>query len=135
MRVIPWQRGAAWRTETTIAGKTIRLAFRYQARNGFWYMRVLDTSDDVIISGVKMVRNYKLLYRVQDDRLPEGQFVVATQSQEPGRFDFIPAENPDNDDTTPRAYLVFLSPDEAVGFPPDVVDADADADLIWSLVP
>lgn len=69
--------------ETALDGRTYRLLFRWNSREGFWYLTLSDLDDVPIAASLKLVPGAALLRHVTDfDRRPPGElFMVGT----PGR--------------------------------------------------
>jgi len=72
---------------TTIEGREFLLNFFYNQSEDVWYLSILDTNEIEILSGLKIVTNWLLLRRRKfDPRLPPGDFIAISSTDEPARF-------------------------------------------------
>lgn len=76
VRRIPWPDGPAWKQEVTIDGSVYRMRGRWNEIGEFWSFDLLTRSERPIVVGVKVVLGALLTFRLVDERLPSGAFVV-----------------------------------------------------------
>lgn len=57
-------------------GETFNFDFQFNRREGFWYFDLSDATGVPIRSGVKVVTEYSLLFRLRDLRRPAGELVT-----------------------------------------------------------
>jgi hypothetical protein len=77
--------------ETELDGTTYRLTFRWNAREGAWYLSVHDLEDQPLIPGRKLVCGAFLGRHARVEGQPPGQLLVintASPGRDPGRDDF-----------------------------------------------
>jgi len=69
--------------ENTLEGTTYRLTFRWNARDGYWYLHVADLNDNYIAVSRKLVPGAALLRHVVDytSRPPGELLVVGTPTR------------------------------------------------------
>ena len=65
-----------------------RVRVTWNERFGYWSLSIMEADETPIVMGLKMVENSLLLARVEDDRLPLGDLILARESGEPGRPSF-----------------------------------------------
>lgn len=76
---------------TSLENTTFTFVFKWNERDGAWYMSLLDGDGVPILTGRRIVINFPLLARVVDARRPAGELIAidTTNSKtEPGRDDF-----------------------------------------------
>jgi hypothetical protein len=67
----------SWTQETALDGRTYRLTFRWNTREGYWYLHIADTDDLMIASSLKLVPGALLLRHCVDyGRRPPGEIIV-----------------------------------------------------------
>lgn len=109
MVVLPFfqDRSSRFAYDIELAGELFRLYFSWNARETAWYMDIQDQNENNILTGIKMVPNYRLLeqYRAYA-ALPDGDFVVWDLNQNPitGGITF--------DNMGKRYQLLFFSSEE-----------------------
>ncbi len=64
------------RQRVTLDGVTIELVLSWNGREGRWYCTVLDSVGEIVVGGRKLVADWQVFRRVQDDRMPPGRFAV-----------------------------------------------------------
>lgn len=60
--------------KVTLDGQTFTLEFKWNIREEFWYMNLLNDDNVAIVSGIKIVTNWPLLRRVTNEERPLGDF-------------------------------------------------------------
>lgn len=86
--VIPTDTEAPFFTQRTRLGDSdYTLKFRYNFREERYYMDILDAEEVPIVLGVKLLTNWKIFRYYRDPRLPTGELIVTTLT---------------NDDTPPK---------------------------------
>lgn len=96
-----------YRQITTLDGVDYILNFRWNQREGRWYMTLSTASDGVIQGPVKVVADWPLVYPQQDPPLPPGTllaFDTTGEGIDPGLSDF-----------GTRVRLMYLDEDEVNG--------------------
>jgi len=113
-----------WLT-TELDGNPYRLRVLWNERGGYFALSLYTLADTPILQNVKMVKNYELIQRFADSRLPTGGMYFV---QENGS-----ALRPSFDDLATTHYLYYLQPDaEAQPVPVQLtVSADAQIGSIW----
>lgn len=78
----------AWNQQTTLENVPFRFRFRWNDRDGTYYMDLLDESENVIRAGVRLVVNFELLKRLVDGGRPPGFFLAfdARSNPQPPAF-------------------------------------------------
>jgi len=100
----PDQRGAFVMT-VNLDGVDFRLSFQYNSREGFWYFDLLDSSENVLRAGIKVVSNFPLLLRFRDvETRPEGELVSIDTRREP--------EDPGLSDLQVTSVFSYVDADE-----------------------
>ena len=81
-----------------------KLGFLYNTEGGFWTMTIWDEEDNLLLSGLKIVANYPLLFLHKNDSLPSGDFYceIADTQASIGRNSFSSEE----------AKLLYLTEEE-----------------------
>jgi hypothetical protein len=97
-RVPPAVEERSFVQETELDGTTYRLTFRWNVREGFWYVDVATTADVPIASGLKLVAGAFFLRRVAIPPRPAGDLMVTE----------TPTESSFGND----AVLLYLDEDE-----------------------
>jgi hypothetical protein len=78
---IPTTRGLpAYTQRTTLDGREYSLEFRWNERDGAWYMHLADAEGQHIRSGIRIVCRWPLLRRITDPRRPPGSIVAIGSS-------------------------------------------------------
>lgn len=63
--------------EVVLDGVSYKLEFKYNTRDEAWYLNILDPSDTILRSGIKVVNDWGLLIRWQDvDTRPQGEMIA-----------------------------------------------------------
>lgn len=78
-----------YKENVTLDGLQFELTFRYNLREGYWYLDVSDIEGTVIRYGLKLITNHPLLRTVKVDDRPPGQLVVVDPTEvglEAGRY-------------------------------------------------
>lgn len=86
MVIIPTFSDPFYTQITTLDGIPYLLNFRFNTREGAWYLQIATSENEVIAQGIKIVTNYRLLQKYADSRMPQGEMIC---------FSF------GNDDSTP----------------------------------
>lgn len=85
---------------------TYTLEFRWNDREGSWYMDLKTEDETPILSSVKVVVNFFLAARVNVANRPRGRFIA---------YDTTGQDlNPGLNDLGDRVVLVFLTPEEVL---------------------
>jgi hypothetical protein len=90
----------AYTQRTTLDGREYAFEFRWNDRDGAWYMHIADSDGQHIRSGIRIVLNWPLLRRVTDPRTPPGSIVAIDTSKQ----DLAPGL----DDLGARVKLLYL---------------------------
>lgn len=121
--VIPTERETRgnYSQRTVLDGREYLLLFRWNQREGRWYLTISDQDGAPIVSGVKIVVNFPLITnRIVDARRPPGE-IFAT--------DTTGADiDPGLDDLGSRVVLIYIDAADIPG--PVGVDISAPVDLI-----
>ena len=59
----------------SLDGVNYQLVFKYNGREDFWYFDILDTEDNPIRSGIKVVSNWPLLRLMKNEPRPPGELM------------------------------------------------------------
>jgi len=65
--------------EVELDGVEFKIDLRYNDRGSAWFMTILDTDDNVLRSGIKVVNDWPLLRLWKDSNRPEGEIVTVSQ--------------------------------------------------------
>ena len=65
-----------WDQLTTLDGTDYTLGFRYNAREGVYYMIIADNAGNVLNGGIKIVSDWLLMQDFNDPTLPPGDFMA-----------------------------------------------------------
>ena len=57
-------------------GLSFRFTFTFNGRSNDWHLDIAEENGTVIVSGIRLVVNWNLLGRKQDDRLPPGMLML-----------------------------------------------------------
>lgn len=90
MQIIPFKDPSAWREQIQLTGVIYFLQFTWNSLNEFWVMDILDSNEDPLVVGVKIVVNLSLLSPYTVQGLPSGDIVcqnIVGTSDDIGRFD------------------------------------------------
>ena len=82
---------SAYRQVITLEDSVYIFRTYYNTRDKAWYLDLLEQDETPIIYGLKLVINWGLLARYQDDRLPPGELItvdLAGDSNEVDRDNF-----------------------------------------------
>lgn len=77
---------------TDLEGKEYVLLFDYSQREGVWYLTIKDVTETPLASGIKLVCNWPLTYRLPNPGLPPGDLIViskTTDDSPPGIDDLL----------------------------------------------
>jgi hypothetical protein len=80
----------AYTQRTTLDGREYFFEFRWNDRDGAWYMHLADDQEQHIRSGIRIVCNWPLLRRITDPRKPPGSIMAIDtegSDQTPGLHD------------------------------------------------
>lgn len=89
--------GPAWVQETALDGRTYRLTFRWNTREGAWYLTLADTDDAALAGSMKLVDGVFLLRHIVGTTRPPGELLCA--------------RTPTLDDITLGGVLYYLDAD------------------------
>jgi hypothetical protein len=76
---------------TELDGTAYTFTFRFNARSDRWYVSISNSSNEILIQGVKIVIEGDLTSRFQNDELPPGMLMAldnSSRGQDPDRFNF-----------------------------------------------
>jgi hypothetical protein len=90
----------AYTQRTTLDGVEYFFEFRWNERDGAWYMHIADVDEQHIRSGIRIVLRWPLLRRVTDPRRPPGSIMAIDTSGQ----DLAPGLN----DLGARVKLLYL---------------------------
>ncbi len=65
---------------TDLEGRGYILQFDYGTREDVWYLTIYDLEGVPLATGIRMVCNWPLTYRLPDPRLPPGKLLVTTRT-------------------------------------------------------
>lgn len=68
--------------EVTLEGRTFRLVFYWNTREGYWYMDVYDSADVEVVTSIKVVIDFPLGFRTKNPAKPSGCFFAVDTSGE-----------------------------------------------------
>ena len=66
---------------TDLEGKEYTLQFDWCTRESVWYLSIFDVEQVPLATGIKLVCNWPLTYRLADNRLPPGDLLVITKKE------------------------------------------------------
>ena len=102
MRKITWLDFPDFTQEVVLDEDRYGLRFHWNSRGGFWTMSVLTTTQEPIVSGIKIVLGYNLLGRFRAYDVPPGDMIAIDPSGGTTRIE-------QNDFLTERCSLVYLT--------------------------
>jgi hypothetical protein len=74
----------AFNLTVDLDGVDYQLRFQYNSREGFWYFDLLDSAQNVLRSGIKVVSNFPMLIRYRDlEARPAGELISFDTRLEP----------------------------------------------------
>lgn len=80
--LVPTFSDAFYTQATSLDGRVYVLEFRYNQREKTWYLTVSLTDGARLVSGVKVVCSRPLLRRFADHRLPEGDLMAVSNTED-----------------------------------------------------
>lgn len=93
--VMPTGQGAPrYRYRVELVGREYAITTAWNEREGAWFLDVHDAEGMLLRGGVKVVRDWPLLTRGGDDRLPPGDLIALDASREGLELVFLEAEEP-----------------------------------------
>lgn len=76
MNVIPFKKFPFWSEDVKIGTGVFRFRFMWNGRFKYWSMSILNTSDQSIVDGIKIVLSIDLLSNYKyNDKLPTGKII------------------------------------------------------------
>jgi hypothetical protein len=84
--------------ETALGGTVYRLTFRYNERDGYWYLTIADIEDVIIKGAFKLVPGARFLRYVVEDTRPAGELLIL--------------ETPDRNTLGSSAPVIYLDESE-----------------------
>jgi hypothetical protein len=100
---------------TDLEGRSYILQFDWSTREGCWYLSIYDVSSEPLATGIKMVCDWPLTYRLPNPALPPGDLLVISKTADdspPGLEDLAEGG---------RCELTYVTSDHA--YPADVIAA------------
>ena len=76
---IPTSSDPYYLQRTDLEGIGYVLQFDYSTRESCWYLSIFDIEGLALATGIKLVCNWPLTYRITNPGLPPGRFMVATK--------------------------------------------------------
>lgn len=70
----------AYTMRVDLSGVEFVLGFRFNERDSFWYMEILDATNEPIVSGIRVVLGIALLRNSVDLRRPVGELMAIDQT-------------------------------------------------------
>ena len=67
---------------TDLEGQEYVLQFDYSERESVWYLTIKDVTEVPLASGIKLVCNWPLTYRLANPGLPPGDLIVISKSSD-----------------------------------------------------
>lgn len=96
---------AFWIQRTAIAGRDYELTFRWNQRDGHWYLDLADENGSSIVRGISLVAGYPLLRGIVDERRPPGELAINDTTN----ADDV---DPGFSDLGTRFELLYFTPEE-----------------------
>jgi hypothetical protein len=97
------QEEGTWIQNVSLEGVDYQLGFGFNDREGFWYMDLLDTEDNPIVYGIKLVSNVPLLRSLRVAPRPPGELMIVDTR--------TPARDPGFDDLGVNVFLGYIESD------------------------
>ena len=108
IRIPTLQSVAFYSQRTTIDDTEYVLRFKWNERDGAWFMDILDEDEGALALGLKLVPGWPILYYVPPlDYLPRGDFYVYTTDGT--------AAEPTLDNLGTDFELLYITPEEIAG--------------------
>jgi hypothetical protein len=79
MNSIPTSDDIFYTQITTLDGSDYLLEFRFNTREGVWYLQISLTDGTLLATGIKLVSNWPLLQKFADPRMPPGELMALAQ--------------------------------------------------------
>jgi len=74
---------AEYTLRTRLDGADYNLHFQWNEREGRWYLSIADESDNPIVTSIKLITNWPLLFYYQSNpKVPPGELVVVDQTND-----------------------------------------------------
>lgn len=73
MFVVPFENGSYFSVDVFLSDALYKMVFAWNSAFSFWYMDVLDSSENVLIAGIKICPMQELLSRYANRGLPGGK--------------------------------------------------------------
>ena len=76
--VIPFKNFPSFLENVILDDTVLNFRFLWNGRDLAWYMDILDSVNDPILSGIKVVNGWELITKYTDIRLPQGAILVVS---------------------------------------------------------
>jgi len=64
-----------------LSSQDYELKFEYMTRNEAWYLSILNTAGELLISNIRLAPHYALLAQYPQSYLPEGDLILQSSSE------------------------------------------------------
>jgi hypothetical protein len=111
MITIPFQSYPYFDEQITIDNVIYIFEFQWNTRGNFWSMTISDKNENILIAGVKLIKNFDLLTRYsKQDILPKGIFILLATNDSSIEVTY-------NDVASNVVSLIYLSETEVAQLP------------------
>lgn len=111
-RTLTWPTGPRWSMDVQLSRRVFRIAANYNPRMDTWALDLFTGDGELLLTGVRVIRDWPLLPGWRDERFPPGQLLavapsgIARTSIDPCRDCFAGGINS-------PFKLVYVEPDDA----------------------
>lgn len=106
MLIIPFSDASSFKMQIQLTGEIFFLSFTWNALNEFFTLDISDVNDKPIISSVKIVPEYPLLYQFTTTGKPKGEIICKNIVKTPDEIERF--------DIGQKFDLVYYEPQEAL---------------------
>lgn len=75
MQLLPYRENSQWQMQVTLTEVGYTLEFEWNAINQYWVMAIYDSSDNPIVTGLKIVNNYDITSEIVATGMPLGNIL------------------------------------------------------------
>jgi hypothetical protein len=92
--------------QTELDGKVYGFDLHWNTRDEAWYLTILDSDDEVLLAGLKLVVSFPLISRFRSFDLPPGELEAVDTNTTTAEVD------PGLDDLGQRVLLIYTPPED-----------------------
>jgi len=110
VRSLTWPAGPRWTMDVQLSRRVFRIAANYNPRMDTWAIDVFTGDGDLLVTGVRVIRDWPLLPGWRDERFPPGQLLAVAPS---GRVRGDPRREAFEGGQDAPFRLVYVEPEDA----------------------